>query len=166
MAESSLPRFGKDDELKACVEPAPDEKDMPLDEEDAERHPEWTPSLRERLMAQARSWEHQLTFFPKNRYCEVCKRSKMTAKVHKSHVDGPDPEETPPLHFGHKLCHERPSMDRLEAASRSVLVPICVPLRVSLHCTMAAIPCQGFIEAQGGEEASIWDLRLYGLGAS
>ena len=100
--DSSLPKFGHDDELSACIEPVPGEGDKPLDEEDAERHPEWSPTLRERLIEESRSLRHALTHYPKNRYCEVCRRAKMTAKVHRSRGD-PDPEETPPLHFGHRM---------------------------------------------------------------
>ncbi|CAE7029195.1 GIP [Symbiodinium natans] len=102
--DSSLPRFGEEDELTACAEPIPGGGDEPLDEEDAEEHPEWTPSLRERLIAASKSLAHQLTHYPKNRYCDICKRAKMTAKVHRSRKDeGPDPDDTPPLHYGHRL---------------------------------------------------------------
>ena len=102
--DGSLPRFGDDDELRACAEPEMGEMDQPLDEEDAETHPKWTPSLRERLVKESKSLAHLLTHYPKNRYCEICKRAKMTAKVHRSRKDEEmDSDETPPLHYGHRL---------------------------------------------------------------
>ena len=100
--DPSLPRFGEDDELVQCEPAKAGEADEPLDEEDVERHP-WTPSLRERLVEEATSLRHQLTHYPKNRYCEVCRRAKLTAKVHRSRKADEDPEETPPLHYGHWL---------------------------------------------------------------
>ena len=77
------------------------ERDKPLDSDD---DLEWTPSLRDTLMKEAHSLEHSLTHFPKNRYCEVCRRAKMTQRVHcgKKGADK-EGEETPPLHFGHRL---------------------------------------------------------------
>ena len=57
----------------------------------------------EEAIEEAKSLTHQLTYYPKNRYCEVCKRAKMTAKVHRSRKEVQDPEETPPRHYGHKL---------------------------------------------------------------
>ena len=96
-----MPKFGRD-ELLAFVEPAPDEIDKALDEEDAERRPEWSPTLRERLIEESRSLHRALTRFPKNWNGEVCRRAKMTAKVHRSRGD-PDLEETSPLHFGHGM---------------------------------------------------------------
>ena len=43
-----------------------------------------------------------LTHFPKSKTCEICKRAKMTSRYHRRKHDI-DPEETPPLHFGHQL---------------------------------------------------------------
>ena len=94
--------FGDGDELEGCVAPEKIPDDEPLDEEDAEAYP-WTPSLREKLQAIAKSPEHQITHFPKNRYCDICRRAKMTSRSHRYHHGEADPEETPPLHFGHKL---------------------------------------------------------------
>ena len=96
-----MPKFGRD-ELLAFVEPAPDEIDKALDEEDAERRPEWSPTLRERRIEESQSLRRALTRFPKNLYGEVCRRTKMTAKVHRSRGD-PDLEGTSPLHFGHGM---------------------------------------------------------------
>ena len=94
--------FGDGDELEDCVPPEKTPDDEPLDEEDAEAYP-WTPSLKEKLQAIAKSPEHQITHFPKNRYCDICRRAKMTSRVHRYHHGEVDPDETPPLHFGHKL---------------------------------------------------------------
>ena len=88
-----------EEELLAAREPEKEPGDEPLTSEDEE----WTPSLREKLQQEANSEKHQLTHFPKNRYCEICRRAKMTAKVHRKRGLEIDPEETPPLHFGHKL---------------------------------------------------------------
>lgn len=38
----------------------------------------------------------------KNRYCEICRRSKMTMRYHRRRSDE-EKDETPPLHFGHRL---------------------------------------------------------------
>ena len=43
-----------------------------------------------------------LTHFPKSKACEICRRAKMTSRYHRRKHDI-DPEETPPLHFGHQL---------------------------------------------------------------
>eukprot|EP00438_Fugacium_kawagutii_P025376 Skav223563 [mRNA] locus=scaffold34:198043:207130:- [translate_table: standard] len=48
------------------------------------------------------SANHQLTHYPKSRSCEVCMRAKMTARYHRKRGD-PDPEEAPPLHYGHQI---------------------------------------------------------------
>ena len=45
---------------------------------------------------------HSLTHYPKSKHCEVCMRAKMTSRYHRKRGD-PDPDETPPLHFGHML---------------------------------------------------------------
>jgi hypothetical protein len=45
---------------------------------------------------------HSLTHYAKSKHCEVCMRAKMTSRYHRKRWD-PDPEETPPLHFGHML---------------------------------------------------------------
>ena len=66
-----------------CEEPNMEPLDKPLDEEDEEANP-WTPSLRDRLIEESKSEKHQLSHFPKNRYCLVCQRSKMTWRVHRS----------------------------------------------------------------------------------
>ena len=97
--DRSLPNFGTDDELSLCDASVATEADAPIDSDDNE---EWTPSLRERLIAESKTLSHQMTHFPKNRYCSICRRAKMTGKVHRAKVEE-DPEETPPLHFGHRL---------------------------------------------------------------
>ena len=74
--DDSLPHFGFEEELLAAREPEKEPGDEPLTSEDEE----WTPSLREKLQQEANSEKHQLTHFPKNRYCEICRRAKMTAK--------------------------------------------------------------------------------------
>ena len=61
--------------LDLCVEKSAEPGDMPLDEEDGEDYP-WEPSLKEKLQQIAKSPEHLRTHFPKNRYCEICQRSK------------------------------------------------------------------------------------------
>eukprot|EP00438_Fugacium_kawagutii_P005604 Skav201433 [mRNA] locus=scaffold201:334612:346103:- [translate_table: standard] len=48
------------------------------------------------------SANHQLTHYPKSRSCEVCMRAKMTSRYHRKRGD-PDPEEAPPLHYGHQI---------------------------------------------------------------
>eukprot|EP00438_Fugacium_kawagutii_P007496 Skav230013 [mRNA] locus=scaffold1958:420290:428629:+ [translate_table: standard] len=48
------------------------------------------------------SANHQLTHYPKSRSCEVCMRAKMTSRYHRKRGD-PDPDEAPPLHFGHQI---------------------------------------------------------------
>ena len=55
------------------------------------------------MQAIAKSPEHQLTHFPKNRYCDICRRAKMTSRAHRYHHGEVDPDETPPLDIGHKL---------------------------------------------------------------
>ena len=94
-----LPKFGKDDELLMCDAPEAADVDAPIDSDDDQ---EWTPDLRERLIAESKTLNHQMTHFPKNRYCEICRRAKMTGRVHRSRTRE-DPEETPPLHYGHRL---------------------------------------------------------------
>ena len=89
-SDPKLPHFGTD-ELSLCGDALEEEADKRLDEEDAEAH-SWSPDLRERLIVEARSEEHQLTHFPKNRYCETCRRSKMTPRLHRSHAEHEDPE--------------------------------------------------------------------------
>ena len=95
----TLPHFG--DELMLCDEPKAEPLDAPLDEEDEEANP-WTPSLRERLEEEAKSETHQLCHFPKNRYCSICQRAKMTGRVHRSR-GAPGEDEIPPLHYGHMM---------------------------------------------------------------
>eukprot|EP00438_Fugacium_kawagutii_P007603 Skav200637 [mRNA] locus=scaffold353:180885:187483:+ [translate_table: standard] len=48
------------------------------------------------------SANQQLTRYPKSRSCEVCMRAKMTARYHRKRGD-PDPDEAPPLHYGHQI---------------------------------------------------------------
>ena len=43
-----------------------------------------------------------LTHIPKSKSCEICMRAKMTARYHRRKHEV-DPEELPPLFFGHKL---------------------------------------------------------------
>ena len=93
----SLPHFG--DELDLCLGPGREPGDAPLDDEDDEDFP-WEPSLREKLQQEARTPEHLLTHYPKNRYCEICCRSKMTMRYHRRKAVE---EETPPLHYGHRM---------------------------------------------------------------
>ena len=50
----------------------------------------------------AKTFNHQLTHFPKSKHCEICMRAKMTARHHRKRPE-PDPDEKPPLHFGHRL---------------------------------------------------------------
>ena len=103
LKDPAVPCFGSGgDELDKVVEPVKEKGDEALDSEDEELNP-WTPSLRVKLQDEAKSLEHQLTHFPKNRYCPICRRAKMTQRVHRKRGMLADPEETPPLHFGHKL---------------------------------------------------------------
>ena len=103
MKDPAVPRFGSgEDELSKIVEPIKEKGDEALDSEDEERNP-WSPTLRVKLQEEAKSLGHQLTHFPKNRYCQICRRAKMTQRVHRKRGMLVDPEETPPLHFGHKL---------------------------------------------------------------
>ena len=95
----SLPHFG--DELDLCLGPGREPGDAPLDDEDDEDFP-WEPSLREKLQQEARTPEHLLTHYPKNRYCEICCRSKMTMRYHRRKAVE-EKEETPPLHYGHRM---------------------------------------------------------------
>ena len=95
----NLPHFG--DEIMLCEEPSMEPLDKPLDEEDEEANP-WTPSLRDRLIEESKSEKHQLSHFPKNMYCLVCQRSRMTGRVHRSRGE-PDEDEVPPLHYGHMM---------------------------------------------------------------
>ena len=50
----------------------------------------------------AKTLNHSLTHYPKSKRCEICMRAKMTSRYHRRRGD-PDPDETPPLHFGHML---------------------------------------------------------------
>ena len=61
------------------------------------------PSVRDKLQAESNTLKHALTHFPKNRYCEVCPRAKMAARYHRKRDLEVDPEEAPPLHYGHQL---------------------------------------------------------------
>ena len=98
-----VPCFGAGgDELDKIVEPSKEKGDEALDLEDEELNP-WSPTLRVKLQGEAKGRGHQLTHYPKNRYCEICRRAKMTQRVHRKRGMLVDPEETPPLHFGHKL---------------------------------------------------------------
>ena len=87
-----LPHFGEGDELSLC------ECEDTLDSDD---DLEWTPSLQDKLIKGA---IRRNIPSPKNRCCEVCRRAKMTQREHrgKKGADKED-EETPPLHFGHRL---------------------------------------------------------------
>ena len=103
LEREALPHFGDDvDEIFVSKEVEREPGDEPLDSEDEESNP-WVPSLRERLQKEAQSSNHALTHFPKNRYCEVCRRSKMLAKFHRRKGLEVDPDEIPPLHYGHRL---------------------------------------------------------------
>ena len=96
-----LPHFGEGDELSFCEDVGFSERDKLLDSDD---DLEWTPSLRNKLIKEAHSLEHFLTHVPKNRCCEVCRRAKMTQRVHCGKKGAyQKSEETPPLHFGHRL---------------------------------------------------------------
>ena len=98
-----LPHFGDEvDEVFKAEGIVRELGDEPIDSDDEESNP-WVPSLREKLQKEAKSSKHALTHFPKNRYCEVCRRSKMLAKFHRKKDLEVDPDEIPPLHFGHKL---------------------------------------------------------------
>ena len=98
-----LPRFGfEDDELKFSEPVAREVGDAALDSEDEESNP-WNVTLREKLQEEARSPKHALTHFPKNRYCEICQRAKMTSRYHRKKGLEVDPEKIPPLHFGHLI---------------------------------------------------------------
>ena len=50
----------------------------------------------------AKTLNHALTHYPKSKHCEICMRAKMTSRYHRKRGD-PDPEKTPPSHFGHML---------------------------------------------------------------
>ena len=102
--KEKVPHFGSVSEADGLFASVPEREpgDTALDSEDEELHP-WTPSLRQKLELQASSLKHQLTHFPKNRYCEVCRRSKMQAKTHRKKGLEVDPEEMPPLHYGHRI---------------------------------------------------------------
>ena len=97
--DPNLPHFG--DELDLCLGPGCEPGDAPLDDEDEEDFP-WEPSLREELQQEARTPEHLLTHYPKNRYCEICCRSKMPMRYHRRKAVE-EKEETPPLHYGHRM---------------------------------------------------------------
>eukprot|EP00435_Cladocopium_sp_Y103_P060485 s1600_g22.t1 len=98
-----MPHFGREvDEVFQTADVEREKGDDPIDSDDEESNP-WVPSLREKRQKEARSMKHQLTHFPKNRYCEVCRRAKMLAKTHRKRSLEIDPDETPPLHFGQKL---------------------------------------------------------------
>ena len=98
-----MPHFGREvDEVFQTADVEREKGDDPIDSDDEESNP-WVPTLREKLQKEARSMKHQLTHFPKNRYCEVCRRAKMLAKTHRKRGLDIDPNETPPLHFGHRL---------------------------------------------------------------
>ena len=100
---ADVPHFGAgDDEIIMAKEPSKEEADKALDSEDEELNP-WTPSVRDKLQAESKTLKHALTHFPKNRYCEVCRRAKMTARYHRKRDLEVDPEEAPPLHYGHQL---------------------------------------------------------------
>ena len=83
-----LLKFGKDDELSQCVAPVPTEIDAPLDSDDDRP---WSSCMK------------GLYHFPKNRYCDICRRAEMTGRLHRSRDKERDAEEALPLHFGHKL---------------------------------------------------------------
>ena len=103
LVEELLPHFGDEvDEVFRSEELVREVGDDPIDSDDEETNL-WTPSLRERLQQEAKSAKHALTHFPKNRYCEICRRSKMLAKFHRKRGLEVDPEEVPPLHYGHKI---------------------------------------------------------------
>ena len=103
LAREILPHFGDEvDEVFKSEGIVKELGDEPIDSDDEESNP-WVPSLREKLQKEAKSSKHALTHFPKNRYCEVCRRSKMLAKFHRKRGLEVDPDEIPPLHFGHKL---------------------------------------------------------------
>ena len=103
LKKEALPRFGfEDDEPKFSEPVAREVGDAALDSEDEESNP-WNATLREKLQEEARSPKHALTYFPKNRYCEICQRAKMTSRYHRKKGLEVDPEEIPPLHFGHLI---------------------------------------------------------------
>ena len=98
-----MPHFGAgDDEIIMAKEPSKEDADKALDSEDEELNP-WTPSVRDKLQAESKTLKHALTHFPKNRYCEVCGRAKMTARYHRKRDLEVDPEEARTLHYGHQL---------------------------------------------------------------
>ena len=80
-------------------EPAAAEVDAPIDSDDDQ---EWSPDLCGRLIAESKFLNQQMTHLPANRYCEICRRAKMTGRVHRARTRE-DPEETLPLHYGHRL---------------------------------------------------------------
>ena len=103
LREADVPHFGAgEDEIIMAKEPSKEDADKALDSEDEELNP-WTPSVRDKLQAESKTLKHALTHFPKNRYCEVCRRAKITARYHRKRDLEVDPEEAPPLHFGHQL---------------------------------------------------------------
>ena len=69
----SFASFWEGHELSLCEDVGFNERDKPLDSDD---DLEWTLSLRDKLIKEAHSLEHSPTHFPKNRYCEVCRRAK------------------------------------------------------------------------------------------
>ena len=98
-----VPHFGDEvDEVFRSEDVVREAGDEAIDSDDEESNP-WVPSLREKLQNEAKSVKHALTHFPKNRYCEVCRRSKMLAKFHRNKGLEIDPDIIPPLHFGHRL---------------------------------------------------------------
>ena len=102
-AKEVLPHFGDEvDEVLKAEGIVRELGDEPIDSDDEESNP-WAPAFREKLQKEAKSSKHALTHFPKNRYCEVCRRSKMLTKFHCKKGLEVDPDEIPPLHFGHKL---------------------------------------------------------------
>ena len=64
--------------------------------------PEEIPSLDDECLNAEKLANHSQTHFPKSKSCEICMRAKMTARQQRKRGD-PDPEETPPLYFGHQM---------------------------------------------------------------
>ena len=64
--------------------------------------PENPPSSEDDGEEAVKTLNHSLTHFPKSKHCEICMRAKMTSRHHRKRGD-PDPDEKPPLHFGHQL---------------------------------------------------------------
>ena len=64
--------------------------------------PEEIPSSDDDCLNAEKLANHSPTHFLKSKSCEICMRAKMTARQHRKREDL-DPEEAPPLYFGHQM---------------------------------------------------------------